>query len=271
MKGEGYNHQNIQQALHDYCLGLLPDDEELRVEQHLMECAACHARAAEMLAFARIVRANPAAFTPALRPAASPLGFFSRMWTWHPGLVAAAATLLLLAVPFGALRYVAGVQHDRYDLDLPRMDVMKSADLQHDQFQSGVQAFEQKQYEHALRHFTGYLKHEPDNFDANFFSGLCYLELSKQGAAGVTVGLDRERARQGIAHLEKARAIAGSLEEKTGNTRYRADAVYYLGKAYYLIGDFGQARGLFQQYLAMDEPLLGHRDEVRALLRGLPR
>ena len=117
------------------------------------------------------------------------------MWTWHPGLVAAAAALLLVAVPFGALRYIAGVQHDRYDLDLPRLDMLKSADLQSDQFQSGVQAFEQKQYEQALRHFTGYLKHEPDNFDANFFSGLCYLELSKQGMGGVTVSLDRDRAR----------------------------------------------------------------------------
>ncbi len=93
-----------------------------------------------------------------------------------------------------------------------------------------------------------------------------------QAGGGRRDGRPRSGTRPaGVAHLEKARAIAGSLEEKTGNTRYRADAVYYLGKAYYLIGDFGQARGLFQQYLAMDEPLLGHRDEVRALLRGLPR
>ena len=270
MKGEGHNHQQIQQALHDYCLGLLPENEEQRVEQHLMECSDCHARVADLLAFSRFVQDNPAAFTPAPRRAAAPAGFFTRMWTWHPGLVAAAAALLLVAVPFGALRYIAGVQHDRYDLDLPRLDMLKSADLQSDQFQSGVQAFEQKQYEQALRHFTGYLKHEPDNFDANFFSGLCYLELSKQGMGGVTVSLDRDRARLGIARLEKARAIAGTMQEKTGNTRYQADAIYYLGKAYNLIGDFGQARQLFQQYLAMDEPLLGHRDEVRALLRNLP-
>ena len=132
MKGEGHNHQQIQQALHDYCLGLLPDDEEQRVEHHLMECTDCHSQVADLLAFSRFVRDNPAAFTPASRRVAAPAGLFSRMWTWHPGLVAAAAVLLLVAVPFGALRVVASVQHDRYDLDLPRLDMLKSTDLQSD-------------------------------------------------------------------------------------------------------------------------------------------
>jgi tetratricopeptide (TPR) repeat protein len=259
----------IRRLLYDYCLGQLNEADEQRVEEHLLVCDACHCQVVERLHFTAWLRQNPATLEPAPSPEPA-ISAVSRLWTWHRGWAAAAAALLLLAVPTGLVVHYSSSQDARYALELPEVEALKSLDGDDRDFHYGISDFQQRKFKDALAHFTTYLKHSPGNFDANFFSGLCYLELSKQNVAGVIVKMDRDKARKGISMLERAKEIAASLQAKTGNPRYYADTTYYLGKAHYMLGDRSQAKEYFQLYLAVDEPLLAHREEVRDLLKSLP-
>jgi len=258
------NNWKIERLLHDYSLGLLPEAEELAVEQHLADCNKCHKKLAEINEFTRWIQHHQDILVP--RNAAVVQGWWGRTWTWHRGMAAAAVILAMISGPSLLVSYVAEVQKARFGFEAPRIDMLKGLGENSLDFQSGVVAFQEKNYRQALPHFSTYLKHSPDNFDANFFSGLCYLELSKQNLAGIPFKLDRDQASQGIRHLEKARQIAADLQAKIGNVRYFADSLYYLGKAYFMIGDSRQARQCFQAYLKIDEPLLPHREEVQSLL-----
>ena len=259
----------IRRQLYDYCLGQLSEADEQRVEEHLLACDDCHRRVMERLQFTDWLRQHPAILEPA--PSREPVvSIVSRLWTWHRGLAAAAAALFVLAVPTGLIFHYSSVQNARYGLALPEVEALKSFDTDDQDFHYGIADFQQNKFKDALAHFMAYLKHSPDNFDANFFSGLCYLELSKQNVVGVTVKMDRDTALKGISMLERAKGLAVSLQEKTGNPRYYADTTYYLGKAHYMLGDRNQAKQYFQMYLAVDEPLLAHREEVRGLLKSLP-
>ncbi len=259
----------IRRLLYDYCLGQLDEADEQRVEEHLLVCDACHRRVMERMQLTAWLRQHPATLEPAPGPEPA-VSIAGRLWTWHRGLAAAAAALLVLAVPAGLLFHFSSVQDARYGLKLPEVEALKSFDANDQNFHYGIADFQQRKFKAALEHFTAYLKHSPDNFDANFFSGLCYLELSKQNMVGVIVKLDRDTALKGITLLERAKGIAVTLQEKTGNPRYYADTTYYLGKAHYMLGDQNQAKQYFQLYLAVDEPLLAHREEVRELLKTLP-
>jgi tetratricopeptide (TPR) repeat protein len=270
MSGQGiYTHLKIRRLLYDYCLGLLEEADEQRVEEHLLDCDDCQRQVEERLSFATWLHQHPDALVPARgkEPAASS---WNRLWSWHRGWAAVVATTLLLVVPVGVVAYLSTIQNARFAMEMPQVDALKSLDGDDQSFHSGIAAFQEQRFQQALTHFSAYLKHAPDNFDANFFSGLCYLELSKQNLAGVTVRMDRDKALKGISLLEKARRIATSLQEKTGNQRYYADSTYYLGKAYYMLGDRGQAKQYFQLYLNVDEPILAHREEVRNLLKSIP-
>lgn len=259
----------IRRLLYDYCLGQLSEADEQRVEEHLLECDACHRQVLERLQIASWLRQHPATLEPAPLPGRI-VSITGRFWAWHRGLAAAAAALLILAVPAGLVLHYSSAQNSRYGLELPEVEALKSFDGDNQDFHYGIADFQQKKFKDALKHFMAYLKHSPDNFDAIFFSGLCYLELSKQNVVGVVVRMDRGTARKGISMLERAKDLALSLQEKTGNPRYYADTTYYLGKAHYMLGDRSQAKQYFQLYLAVDEPILAHREEVRDLLKSLP-
>lgn len=266
------NNKKIEKLLYDYSLGRLDETEELSVEQHLADCNKCHKKLAEISHFTRWVKENPDVLAPRNTPAGHGnvvQGWWGRTWTWHRGMAAAAVILAMVSGPSLLVSYVAEVQKARFGFEVPKIDMLKGLGENSLDFQSGVVAFQEKNYRQALAHFSTYLKHSPDNFDANFFSGLCYLEMSKQNLAGIPYKLDHEQASQGIRHLEKARQIAANLQVKIGNVRYYADSLYFLGKAYFMIGDSSHARQCFQSYLKIDEPLLPHREEVQSLLTSL--
>lgn len=256
---------------HDYGLGLLDDENEAVFEAHLMDCDYCHRKLSRSMAFSYFVQANKEAFTldPAMVLESRP-PLWNRLFTWNRQLVLTVACFLVITAPIALVSYVSSIQQDRYGLLLPGIDQIKTIGEQNPVFHSAVLAFQKNEFETALKHFNVYLRESPENFDANFLSGLCYLELSKKGIAGATFKLDRSLAQKGIQQLEHANRIALDLQSKTGNNRYYADSIYYLGKAHYIMGEINQTRQYYRSYLAVDEPVLPHREEVKKFLDSLP-
>jgi len=127
--------------------------------------------------------------------------------------------------------------------------------------------------EAARRALVEWLDAVPANKISAFGGDYCFVEgvyghqwLARRNVAASLA----QKVADGSMDLERAKEIALSLQERTGNPRYYADTTYYLGKAHYMLGDRSQAKQYFQMYLAVDEPLLAHREEVRDLLKSLP-
>jgi tetratricopeptide (TPR) repeat protein len=96
---------------------------------------------------------------------------FSRWITY-----AAAACLLLAASVYlfetnkSPKSFASNYIHDTYD------NIGQTMDASHDSLQVGIAAYNNKEYDKALRYFQGVEKRDPANSDAKKYAGLAYLQ-----------------------------------------------------------------------------------------------
>lgn len=80
---------------------------------------------------------------------------------------------------------------------------------------------------------------------------------------GVPYRFDRKKVRQGIKYLENALSLAGD------NAFYQEDCLWYLGKAYLMLGDLEKARQHFEQIVNLPQPNLLRRNDARSMVQKI--
>ena len=97
-------------------------------------------------------------------------------------------------------------------------------------FQQGIAFYQQADYDSAINKLLLVIKRQPEDVNANFYVGLCYLLTKK--------------ANQAIFHLQKVIELNGEfLFEK---------CYWYLGNAYLLENNGKKALDIFEKVVAME-------------------
>jgi len=124
----------------------------------------------------------------------------------------------------------------------------------------GMQSFNQKNYTAAIEQFENFLKENPDNYTANYYTGLCYLLLAKKGLPGLSYMYDPTKVNAGIDFLKRA------LQNSEENKFYLEDCYWYLGKAFLMKENISESRKFFKLILSLPHPHLMRKDEAREIV-----
>jgi len=143
--------------------------------------------------------------------------------------VAATITLMLFIIPAGKkYSHLARVEPLYYQPIESRGEVSLSEAER--LFQQGMAFYQQGDYRSAINKLLLVIKQQPDNVNANFYLGLCYLLIKKPDRA--------------IFHLQKVIEL---------NAKFLYEKCYwYLGNAYLLKNDRKKALEMFDKVVAME-------------------
>lgn len=260
--------KKLGQLLADYSLGFLTEQQEIAFETHLLECDVCHQQLAEALRLNAVITAHPQILSLS-PPSRRSTGRIVSLFRWHSRAILTTALLLLCLTPPAVLVYLGSLQTDRFGFSLPVIEQMKSQSQADSRFQAGITAYQTGHYAAALDNLTAYLQKHPRNFDSNFFGGLAALRLCRHEILGFTYHIERPLALTGITYLSRARDTGRQIRRKTGNYRYLADALYFLGRAQYMLGENEKCRRSLKEYLALKDPSLPNWKEVEQLYASL--
>ncbi|MFQ5674352.1 MAG: tol-pal system YbgF family protein [bacterium] len=134
---------------------------------------------------------------------------------------------------------------------------------QADSFQQGLANFHEEHFQRAIENFTGYLQESPDHYLANFYLGVSYLASAKVKLLGLASKFDSRKVEKGIDYLQRALNLA------EGNAFYTEDCLWYLGKAYLMLGRVNQAQQHFQRLLALPQPDLTRKSQTHQILQQM--
>lgn len=127
----------------------------------------------------------------------------------------------------------------------------------------GIQSFNQKNYIEAIEQFNKFLEKNPENYTANYFTGLSYLLLAKKGLPGLSYTYDPIKVNAGIDFLKLA------VQHSDENKFYLEDCYWYLGKAYLMQGNVSESRKFFKKIVNLPLPHLMRKDEARKIVSQL--
>ena len=127
----------------------------------------------------------------------------------------------------------------------------------------GLELFADGKYKKAIEEFDTFLKNNPDNYSANYYLGLSFLNTSKEGLPGLPYKFDRQKVNKGIKYLKKALLLSRD------NQFYQEDCYWFLGKAYLMIKKSDKAKIQFNKILNLDKINLMRKEDVREMLSVL--
>ncbi|MBC8182758.1 hypothetical protein H8E88_16780 [candidate division KSB1 bacterium] len=125
---------------------------------------------------------------------------------------------------------------------------------------NGLELFADGKYKQAIADFDSFVQKNQANYPANYYLGLCYLNISKTGLPGMPYKYDTSMVKNGIKYLEVALTNAGE------NQFYQEDCYWYLGKAYLMIGEVDKAKMQFNKILNLDKINLMRKEDAREMV-----
>ena len=161
-----------------------------------------------------------------------------------PKVLALAGSLaILLVISIYSIAYI-----NRSDLFyLAELETEKQVSLRTEAGTSslteGLQSFDDGKYKTAIEKFQFYLQKNPENYSANFYIGLCFLNISKTGLPGLAYKYNESEVKKGITYLNSALSFVNE------NQYYQEDCYWYLGKAYLMIEDVHNAKLQFNKII----------------------
>jgi hypothetical protein len=130
-------------------------------------------------------------------------------------------------------------------------------------FMHGLRKYKQGKYRQAASDFETDLRIRPGQYRTLYYLGLSRLAGAERGLPGMPFRFDATEARRGSEALGKALAAAG------GNAYYRADCLWYLGKAALMTGDLKTAKEKLEELKKMKLPDSSRPPDAERLLSAL--
>ncbi|MDZ7262795.1 MAG: tetratricopeptide repeat protein [candidate division KSB1 bacterium] len=250
-----------------YQLDLLPEEQKISVEAHLLECEACFQ---ELYRFSPVLEAleeMPERFLDALQPRETLLAqairflkgqvadlkrisalIFSALVRWWekpavkvlvPVTVAALVAMIVLLPEI--INLFQPPPHYS-DLAVIEKAIYKPLSFRgpvepQKLFDEGMRLYEQDNYVEAIPKLAAFLEHEPHDAYGHFYLGVCWL---LQGDI-----------RSAIEHLD----LASELSQEQSNKLLLEKCYWYLGNAYLKINDVENALIEFRKVVELGEEL----------------
>ena len=197
-------------------------------------------------------------------------GILSRIKTYISKLLlppalayAGLAMIVLLVSLYGYAFFSRPAYFPLAQIQFYETGVVRGAGIRSKTLKTGWQYFEQNQYTKAISSLKKFLADQPNHYQANFLVGLSYLFEARKQLLGLPYRFDSKMVNQGVGYLEKALSLA------EGNAFYQEDCLWYLGKAYLMLGDFDNARQQFQALLNLPQLNLMRKDAARKMVLKL--
>ncbi|NOY77297.1 MAG: zf-HC2 domain-containing protein [Calditrichaeota bacterium] len=172
--------------------------------------------------------------------------FFLPPASVYAGLAMAVLLVSLYAYAFFSRPVYFPLAHIQFS----ETGVVRGEGIQSESLKTGWRYFEQSRYAKAVFSLKKFLAGQPNHYQANFLVGLSYLFEARKRLLGLPYRFDLKMVNQGIGYLKKALSLT------EGNAFYREDCLWYLGKAYLMLGDVDNARQQFQAILNLPQPNL---------------
>ena len=137
---------------------------------------------------------------------------------------------------------------------------MRGASIESKSLQMGLEHFEQGNYKQAIGLFRAFLESKPNHFLANFYLGLTYLLNSTESMLGLPYRSNAAQIEHGNTYLNVAFIFEGE------NAFYQEDCLWYLGKAYLMLGKLPLAKQQFEQLINLNQPNLLRKNAARDLV-----
>ncbi len=239
----------IGKLISRYEFGQLSEEERIAFESHILDCDYCFQSLYEMAPVVELMRQNPQLFIKALTAeegasiGAKVGGIWSELWSRIRKAFAPIPKPVWLTAPIVAVALMVTAIHltapaKNYS-ELARIEplpyipiAMRAGEAPAESerlFQRGMKFYAVEKYPEAIGELSLVVMKEPNNAEAHFYLGLCYL-LSHQ-------------ADSAIVRLEKAIEHGGDTFLEKGH--------WYLGNAYLLQGEGGKALAEFDKVVEL--------------------
>jgi hypothetical protein len=282
------------ELLDGYVHGELTGREHRRIEGHVVWCPACvsavealrEADAAEIETpscwqsaekrldgdfYARLGKASVPGARSAVAESGKPEPAGGKT-AWRdvvasllgPRRLAAAASLAcaVVVVLYSAAYLGRGHYFELARIQPERLPQMRAVS-EDDGFNEGMRRYNRGDYKKAADLLAGTHEAEPDNYAACYYLGLSYLARAESGLPGLPFRFDQSDVEKGVEMMTAALALAG------GNAYYRADCLWYLGKARLMQGMPGEARTQFLRCRELEGMDSSRPEEARNMLRRM--
>jgi tetratricopeptide (TPR) repeat protein len=224
---------DMKKLVNLYQFDLLPAEDKIKVEAHLLECESCFQELYRLSPALEVLEKAPDRFLDAVQSGEPFIARLARFfnttliqavinWWQKPAariLIPAAITALLLII------FTLPTSRNYSDLA-----VLEKAPYQALKFKGDVEFTEAQQlftqamtlyndddYDQAIQKLSLYVQQEPENIYGHFYLAVCFLL--------------RENHESGIRHLEKAL----SLSRQADNQVFMEKCYWYLGNAYLVL------------------------------------
>lgn len=250
----------MHHLLPKYYLKILSAEEAEKFELHLFECRRCQQeldalqRAAQIMQQDQDYYRKKSMVQPVVSPEISSFQYVRQF---------AFAALIFFIVGSAVYSWlsqpeyfqIAGLTHET---ELVRL----KGGAGESEFSKAVNDFREKRYNRALTGFLNYLKNNPEDYQANYFTGLTHL------AEGETQFLwyrrfDEVHTRKSIDYLQTAAQLAEN------NQFYREECLWLLGKAWLRLGEREKAIKMYQSLIDLPSPDIIYRESARQVLKLL--
>ena len=178
---------------------------------------------------------------------------------------AGVATSLALAVLYAYAYFSRPAYFALAQIEPETSGTVRGEDIASQTLREGLSYFEQGKYQDAIRKLEQHLSARPRHYAANYHLGLAYLMEAKVHMLGLPYDFDSQKIMKGVGHLQQA------LEEAGENAFYQEDCLWYLGKAYLMLGDWQKAKEYFAQLANLSRPNLLRKDAARKMVVRLER
>lgn len=191
-------------------------------------------------------------------------GLFERFLIWLAKPIPVVATLtaicgLFLAGTYGyaLMSRPAAFHLAQITLEVPA--VTRGQDTQ-DDLMTGLELMQQHNYAAASLKIGAFIRKNPEQFQALFYLGLCKLKLAEESVLWIKSGFNVEFANAGLDYLEAAYRLTGD------NPFYQEDCLWYLGKAYLMLGQKAAALEKFSVIVNLPAQNILRRERAEEMI-----
>lgn len=132
-----------------------------------------------------------------------------------------------------------------------------------DTFLTAVEHLNNKNYRAASQAFTDFLRQKPDDFQGHFYLGLTKLMQAEEKILWVRSGFEPRLVEEGIGYLKTAYQLTGD------NPFFREDCLWYLGKAYLMLGNKEAAIEQFETIIGLPDENILRKEKAREMVEAI--
>lgn len=284
------------ELINNYFYGKLPEDERVKVEEHIDRCPICLAVVDDMIAAENKTTLEVAELSnwPAIEKEID-MKFYSYLENkTHPDMIKVKVSMLqkILNNTISSIRNFFQVPRLAYagalavliiiclytftyinrpdyfplaDIQFQITDSYRTSTNERSSLSLGMKYFMEGNLNKAQDYLNNAIDENPTDLAANFYMGLTLLLDSKKSIPGLTYNYNKSKVQSAIDYLNT------SLSLSENNVFYQEDCYWLLGKANIMLGKLQLAKANFQNILKLNEPNQLRKGDAKEIIAAIEK